>query len=220
MGSTIDAIGNYCGRFDAGWLGEPQNSFTNASFLVAAAIAFAMWRRAGARDWPALVLIAMAAAVGVGSFIFHSHPTHATLPIDLIPIQVFTLCVVAFGARRWIAAGWLLTAFIVVLFGAANVAWGRIAHGVLGGGGHHLFALAAIAICGAWLVRRPPTRRSGRFLLVASGTYAVAIAVRAFDIPICGSFPLGLHWLWHLIQGATVGLLLAAALAAPCGTME
>lgn len=213
-GPTFVHAGNYCGRFAAGWFGEPQNSFSNASFVAAALIGYVMWRRSRRGDLPGLALVVLAGSVGIGSYIFHSHPTPSTLQIDLIPIQVFSLSVVVFGCRRWFAARWPLTIGVVVLFGLANYEWARLVRGVLGGGAGHLLRLAAIAGCGGWLALRPATRRSGHFLLAAAATYTAAITVRAFDVPSCAAFPLGLHWVWHLIQGATVGFLLAAALTA------
>ena len=37
----------YCERLDPSFWAEPLNAFTNLSFLIAAAIAFVQWRRAG-----------------------------------------------------------------------------------------------------------------------------------------------------------------------------
>ena len=56
----------YCERTDTSFWAEPANALTNAAFLITAGMAFLLWRRAGGRDWPALALIAVVAAVGVG----------------------------------------------------------------------------------------------------------------------------------------------------------
>jgi hypothetical protein len=209
--STIDPIGNYCGRFDASWLGEPLNSFSNVAFVIAAAIALRAWQRGRAedRDPAALALIILAAAIGAGSFVFHSHPTHETLPIDLIPIQIFGLAYAAYVVRRMFGASWPVTIATTAAFGLATARWQRALRGVLGGAAGHGLSAAAIAIAGAMLSRRGDPR--GRHLLAAACSYAIALGFRAIDLPICTSFPLGVHWVWHVVQGVTVGLLLSAA---------
>jgi hypothetical protein len=40
-------VDNYCERTGAGFWAEPLNAISNASFLVAAALAFRLWRRRG-----------------------------------------------------------------------------------------------------------------------------------------------------------------------------
>lgn len=212
----IAHVGNYCGRTALGWWGEPQNSLTNLGFVIAAAVAFVRWRRAPL-DGPKLYLIVNAALIGVGSYIFHSDPLPRTLPIDLIPIQVFVLAFASFAARRFLAWGWPATLALVPALLVGGIAWGRLVQGVLGGGAGHLLGLAGIVWCGSWLAMRtdPDRRRAGKILLAAAATYSIAIGVRALDQPLCAAFPFGLHWLWHSIQGVTVGLLLDAAIRFP-----
>ena len=52
-GPVID----YCERHDNGFWSEPLNASTNLAFLLAAAAAFALWRRRQRADNPALALI-------------------------------------------------------------------------------------------------------------------------------------------------------------------
>ena len=209
--TTIDPIGRYCGRFDASWLGEPLNSFSNVAFLVAAALAFRRWRTSNDRDPAALGLIVLASMIGIGSFIFHSHPTHWTQPIDLIPIQIFGFAYAAFVMRRLLGASWPATLVVTVTFGGVLAGWQRVMRGVLGGAAGHGLSVIAILIVALVLSRRRDPR--ARWLLVAAASYTVALVFRAIDLPICASFPIGVHWIWHLVQGVTIGSLLRVALA-------
>src|SRR5215469_8671870 len=79
----------YCERTDASFWAEPANTLTNAAFLIAAAAAFWLWHRAGSRDWPALALIIVVVAVGIGSFAFHTLATRGAVLADIIPIAIF-----------------------------------------------------------------------------------------------------------------------------------
>ena len=100
--APIDA---YCERIDASFWSEPVNALSNAAFLVAAAIAFARWRRAGASDLPALFLIAAVAVVGIGSFLFHTFANRWSRLADVIPIAVFIYGYFALAMRRFFGLG-------------------------------------------------------------------------------------------------------------------
>ena len=70
-----DPVIDYCERRGHAFWAEPLNALTNIAFLLAAAGAFALWRRHGGRDVAALALIGVTALVGVGSFVFHTLAT-------------------------------------------------------------------------------------------------------------------------------------------------
>ena len=117
--APIDA---YCERIDASFWSEPVNALSNAAFLVAAAIAFARWRRAGASDRPALFLIAAVAVVGIGSFLFHTFANRWSRLADVIPIAVFIYGYFALAMRRFFGLGLaasvgLTLAFLAFSFG-------------------------------------------------------------------------------------------------------
>jgi hypothetical protein len=54
-----------------------------------------------------------------------------------------------------------------------------------------------------------------RYALLACGVYAAAILVRALDWEVCRAFPLGLHWLWHLLTALTASLLVVGMAKLP-----
>ncbi|MBV9218968.1 MAG: hypothetical protein JOY94_06090, partial [Methylobacteriaceae bacterium] len=70
-----DPVMLYCERVGAGFWAEPANAWSNAGFLAAAAMAFRDWRASPRRDWPALALIFVLVATGIGSFLFHTLAT-------------------------------------------------------------------------------------------------------------------------------------------------
>ena len=71
-----------------------------------------------------------------------------------------------------------------------------------------LIALAGFAVF-AW-VRRMPIRG---LLLAATLAFLAALFFRSIDIRVCAAFPVGTHFLWHLMNGLMVGLILMALLA-------
>ena len=96
----------YCERTDASFWAEPANALTNVAFLIAAVAAFAQWRRQGecdgGRDGPALALIGVVVAVGLGSFAFHTMATRGAMLADVIPIAIFIYGYLLLALRRFL----------------------------------------------------------------------------------------------------------------------
>jgi hypothetical protein len=183
---------------------------------VAAAVALLTWRRARPRDWPLLVLIADAAAIGLGSLAFHVAPSPLTWACDLWPIRLYVLLHLGLALRRLLGAGWVVTLGAAAALAASAVASTRAWPALLAGGIGYLPVLAALTWQGAWLAWRPgsPARRAaGRAHLVAAACFALGLLFRTIDLPACTILPTGTHFLWHLLTGLTVALLLRALLA-------
>jgi hypothetical protein len=211
---TIQTVGFYCGRFDDGLLGEPLNSFTNLAFVVGALYAWYIWKKNGASDrWQPLLFV-LAGGIGIGSFIFHSAPTPTALMIDLVPIQVFGLGYLAYVGVRYFRLSAIGVVIVVVLFFFARQYWISVMpRGALGGGITHVPAVVLLAAGGVvlWLKKIG----LGRYLLAASVVYVSALTVRTFDLYLCPSFPIGVHWLWHLLTALTATILIYGIAVAP-----
>lgn len=206
IASTVSAVGHYCGRFEPGFFGEPLNSFSNVAFVVGAAVAWHAWRRNATRDPWQLLLFALAASIGVGSFIFHSMPTPVTLMVDLVPIQVFGLTFLAYACVRYLGLSIPATLGIAICFFFIRQGWIiAMPRGALGGGITHIPSLVAVLGVGGWLVHR--RMRLGWFLLGAGTSYVAALLIRSWDLYLCSSLPLGVHWVWHLLTALTTSLL-------------
>ena len=207
------AVDLYCERTDASFWAEPVNAITNVAFLIAAAVAFVQWRRAGARDVPVLLLIMITAVVGVGSFIFHTVATQGAELFDTVPIAVFICGYLFFALRRFL--GLSLAASLALLIGFAALTYAEAAlvpPDALNGSHAYLPALAATLIVGA-LTRGP----AGRLVLAAGLTLALSLVFRTIDNAVCPWFPLGTHFMWHILNATVLYLLLYAALRERAG---
>jgi hypothetical protein len=202
-----EPVNFYCERASAAFWAEPVNALTNAGFLVAALAAFVEWRRAGGRDVPVLALIAVMVLIGLGSFAFHTLATRGAVYLDVTPIAVFIYGYLALALRRFLALGWLPT--IATLVG--YIALSRLlAHltppGALNGSIDYLPALAALLIM---LGVVPVTVR--RTVALAAAVFVISLAFRTVDRAVCGTFPLGTHFIWHLLNAVVLLVLLRAA---------
>jgi len=201
----------YCERTDASFWAEPANALTNAAFLIAAAAALVPWRRqgerAGARDWPALALIVVVAAVGIGSFVFHTVATRGARLADVIPIAIFIYGYLLLALRRFLHLPAGIAIAIVIAYAAGAQALTRLAPpGALNGSIGYLPALVALIVMAR--VVRGPARRG---LELAAMIFTVSLALRTVDLAACETFRLGTHFLWHTLNAVVLYVLLRTA---------
>lgn len=233
--SWQDQVFRYCERArDPAFWAEPFNAVSNAGFLLVAA--WAVMRlarldsdpRSGATRAALAGLVALTAAIGVGSFLFHTFATRWSRLADVLPIGLFMAGYLAFALRaflEWSVAkiGAGLAAFFaasavmasiscpVTLTSVTSFAREPCLKGTMG----YVPALATLALVGGVLRRRHP---AGRALLIAAGLFLVAMLLRWLDSKACSSIvilgrPRGTHALWHLVTATTLAVLLSAAFA-------
>ena len=205
---TIDL---YCERIDGGYWAEPFNAVTNVAFLVAACFAFVAWRRSPQRDLPALVLIIDLVAIGVGSYLFHTHANRATVIMDVVPILIFIVAYLGMAMRRYFK----LALWLCVLIGASYIPLSALAMPVLaavmGSSASYGPALLVLAVVAILLLRSDPA--TGRGLSIAVAVFALSISFRMADQPICPAFALGTHFIWHMLNAVVLFQLIRVFIA-------
>lgn len=90
----------YCERTSPAFWAEPANAITNLAFIAAAIWAYATARRRSEPNPLVWTLIALAAAIGVGSFLFHTVATVWAGLADMLPIWVFVALYSGVAASR------------------------------------------------------------------------------------------------------------------------
>ncbi len=200
----IQQVDNYCERLDGAFWAEPLNALTNLAFFIAALAAWALAKKytpGGARP---LILAAWLAVIGTGSFLFHTLATLWAMFADSIPILIYQLMFIYFYARGVMRfprrdAGALLGMFVVSVF-----LFGQLPSGLLNGSVS--YAPALLFLFGLALWHRKNAAREKNILLLASALFLVSLTFRSLDMALCPSFPPGLHFLWHLLNGIVLYL--------------
>lgn len=212
MPEPADYIDLYCERCGPGLWAEPLNATTNIAYLAAAAIAWWMARRRGGLDLGIAGLIALATAVGIGSALFHTFATVWAKWLDLVPIILYQLWFLALYVRQVVGLRVDATAATVGGFLAAAVGALQLPP-VLNGSLFYLPPILMLLACGMhhqW--RRLPGRG---LLLGAAPLFLVALVFRTIDAAVCPYFPIGTHFLWHLLTGGLLLLTMLGLIATP-----
>jgi len=206
----------YCERTAVGFWAEPVNAWSNLAFPVAALWATVTAHRRGGASAEYWGLVVLAAFVGLGSFLFHTFANVWSEYADAIPIWTFVAATVFVALGRLtglrpgpiVLAGLVAASLGIVIFVTATDphAEAPVLPDPLNGSGQYAPALLALAAFAAFArVRKTPTRG---LLLAAFLAFLAALVFRSIDLRVCAPVPLGTHFLWHLLNGLMVGLIL------------
>lgn len=207
----------YCERLGPGFWAEPVNALTNISFVLAAlAGAYTASRRStDAMGW---LLIVMAGLIGVGSFLFHTFANRWSELADTLPIWSFVaVYIIALIAKLRARPPHPAVVVAIALAAIASLVFLATGEGSapaetaaapdpFNGSLQYVPAVLAMAILGALMfARRHPQRW---WLAGAAATFLLSLTFRTVDRDICASVPVGTHFLWHLLNGVMIGLIL------------
>jgi len=193
----------YCERLGPGLLAEPANALSNLAFFAAAA---ALWRvsslAARGRVLPAdlRLLAPLVLLVAVGSTLFHTLAVRWAGMVDSLFILLFC-CVFLYGFLRHavLVPAWAAIA-AATAFAVFSYAFPRLfAPGTLNASTAYIPNLVALIAMTAWLGWRHAA--ATRMFALASAVFCISLTLRTIDHDICARFPLGTHFLWHLLNG-------------------
>ncbi|MBX2856540.1 MAG: ceramidase [Rhodobacteraceae bacterium] len=215
----------YCERgLDASFWAEPANAVSNAGFIIAGMLCLLEILRQppNQRGWMATALSALIIVIGIGSFLFHTYATRWAGAADVIPIVLFMLLAVYASFRRLLGAPvWAsllaVPGFIGLLFLAfqfrcsiEGVSFGgQVGTPCFGGSIGYAPALLMLLSIGGVLTAMG--RAAGPRLMAAGAVFAVSLTARTLDKQMCdlllvGGYPLGAHFIWHLLNSVTLYL--------------
>ncbi|TVP74358.1 MAG: hypothetical protein EA339_00485 [Rhodobacteraceae bacterium] len=196
----MEKIIAYCERTDFSFWSEPVNAATNAAFLL---VALWVWPRTRGLGL-ARMMVWLLALIGIGSFLWHTHATRWAGLADVLPIMAFILLYLYAATRDYLDAPvwapWLAVILFVPYAAKFSAAANQLVPG-LGANGVYLSVAVLITGYGLYLRRNV----TGQGLLIGAGLLIVSLGFRIVDPLVCDSFPLGTHFMWHLLNAAMLG---------------
>lgn len=200
-----EQVNNYCERTGFGFWSEPVNALTNIAFLIAA---IWLWRRA--RGYPlAQLLCVILFAIGIGSFLFHTFATRWAGLADTVPIGLFILAyILAMNLHVW-RWPWWVAGLGTLAFIPYSMVVTPLAQMVpfLAISSFYWSVPLLIVIYAVLLWRAYPDTARG--LAIGAGILCVSLVFRSVDGGICSHFPLGTHFMWHVLNAVMLGWMIA-----------
>jgi hypothetical protein len=189
----------YCERgiSNAFWA-EPVNALTNVAFPLAGYLGHTLLKDKKIKSKELLVLPWMLGLVGFGSFAYHTARNSITLIFDALPIYLFILYALFLMLKELLGsklkASLILTGFIIL----ESILSVYVPREFLNGSIRHIAAITFVSLIG-WLAVKQYGRDVLKPLSGVIGLYAFAIFFRSIDAGICSWFPMGTHFLWHVL---------------------
>lgn len=211
MDRLLATVDIYCERLEPGYWAEPVNALTNLLFIAAGLWGLRQIRRNGGGGWP-IVMAWWVCAIGVGSWLFHTHANRITIWADILPIASFTIAYILYNLRIFMGFGWPkalmhFSAFAVVI-GTITALLPQSVHDMTNGSASYLPPFAALLCFGIFAVISG--KPVGWFNVAAGCLFAVSLTFRSIDMAVCETFPLGTHFLWHTVNAVMLGVILLA----------
>lgn len=216
------AIDIYCERKAPGLWNEPWNAVSNFGFFAAGIWGLRAWMRQrgdgpsdrrprdrGSNNSWLLVGSICVLLTAIGSVLFHTFANQWSHLADLIPILLFMLTAVSFSFREVLGLSRVSTSVGVAVFMALTlwIEFGPL-QGLANGSAVYFPTLLLLGALG-WGLR---SRRTlvGKFHRAASIVFAISLTARALDAASCTIFAHGTHFIWHLLNGTLLAILLHA----------
>lgn len=198
-------LDEYCERLGPGLWAEPVNALTNLVFVLAALLLWRLLQQQYPQRRPLSLrwLIVLVASIGVGSGLYHTFATPWAMWLDVIPILIFQISLLWTYLRRLAGLGALVSSGLMMLFMAANYASGLVPDW-LNGSMMYAPAIASVLLLGLDHARRQTRERW--WLLGAFAVFCVSLLFRTLDNQWCEVWPLGTHFVWHVLNGLVLYL--------------
>ncbi|WP_339689798.1 ceramidase domain-containing protein [Celeribacter baekdonensis] len=194
----------YCERVDFTFWSEPVNALTNLAFVLAA-----LWMWPRTRHSPlARAMAAVLMVIGFGSFAFHTTATRWGAMADTAPILGFILLYIFAATRDFFGLTPLKSGLVTLLFfpfAAATVPL----FAKLGLGSSAAYAPVPMLIFIYASLLNPRAPKTARGLAVGAALLCLSIGFRMLDDPICALWPIGTHFLWHLLNAVVLAHMIA-----------
>jgi len=189
----------YCERGNSSALmAEPINAFTNLAFLIAGYLGYKLLKNKGINFKELLVLPYMLSLVGLGSFAYHTARNSITFIFDALPIYIFIVFVLFLILKELLKgklkASLVLSGFIII----EAVLLIYVPREFLNGSILHIAAIIFVFLIG-WFATKQYGTKVLKPLTGVIVLYAFAIFFRSIDASICFWFPIGTHFLWHVL---------------------
>ena len=200
----------YCERTGPELWSEPINLISNGAFLIAAALLLRPWLRLYSgrlrQGWDRLLLILLLAAIGVGSGLWHLYAERWAMLADVLPIAAFISVFLLVFLVRVARAPPLVAAALFLLYHGVNAGvQALLPADFLNGSVFYLPTWATMVAMALWLATR--AHGAWRHYAWAAGLFLASLAFRTVDMALCGLWPLGTHFLWHLLNAVLLYLL-------------
>ncbi len=199
-----------CERGSLGILAEPLNVLSSVAFMIVAVSIYRYYHRHEDLErkwlWDIHALTFLTFIIGFNSVIFHSFPSPTTELMDTIPIVMFIILYfwsVLFRIGR--CTPFQAVVCFVAFVGFSHILVAQFPHSLNDSIGYLSSMIALIVIAVHLHLKARP---SSQHFMLAAIVGVCSLFCRAIDREVCPQFPVGSHFMWHMLNATLLYLLL------------
>lgn len=195
----------YCERLDFSFWAEPLNAITNLSFALAGLWGLYLYKQNASR-WTKIFGI-LAIIVGIGSFLFHTFGTVWAMLLDVAPILIFMCSFMyfcSFYILRLTKKISLTLAFVFLLVGGIlNL---LLPQDFMNGSSGYIHALGVLFVFS--FLKIGDLYKVRKEFVFSTLIFGLSLYFRAIDLDYCSVNSFGTHFLWHILNGVLLAILI------------
>ncbi|NCO03320.1 MAG: hypothetical protein GW903_03920 [Alphaproteobacteria bacterium] len=185
-------------------MAEPLNALSNIAFIIAAIAALILAKKKNALNAYVIKLIVLIAAIGIGSSLFHTYANVWSKFADVLPILLFKISFLISYSHLVIGLKRSKIFALFILFLGLSVLSGMMPYSWLNGSLGYSPALIFLIGFGAYHLRAQ--KHEPWILLLAALLFVISLSFRSIDMLICEALPIGVHYMWHILNGIVLYL--------------
>lgn len=193
----IDKVAHYCERSDLSFWSEPINALTNLSFIIAGIITLKVLKQKQVQAKYLWLLALNMLLIGVGSFLYHTMPNQITLKADVFPIYLFQFIFMASYCLYALKFSKLQTGLFFIIYLTVTVL-SRYLPVHLNHSEMYLPAIFTLLIFG--VLYKQVHKHLDKTIMLAGGLFFLSLIFRTIDMKVCHVWPIGSHFMWHLLN--------------------
>lgn len=219
MTNDIEFFSQYCERTANTGFAEPINTLSNIAFIVAGILAWKILSQLKTDQHKSIfditLLFFSIFLIGLGSALWHTIAKPWAELVDVIPILFFISIFILSFLYRIVRMNILMVILFFLVFQLVNTGVILYAPKQALNGSLFYAPTALMFVIFAGFLAKQSSKHRGLFY-TALGIFSIAIVFRTVDQQACQYFPIGTHFIWHILV-ATVLYLVFRFLALSLG---
>jgi hypothetical protein len=188
-------LDQYCERLAPGLLMEPFNLVSNLPFVLVG-----IWQFNRSRRRTEKLLGILSGLVGLGSMLFHSFATSWSQALDVIPIVVLIFTFLFYYQVRILKwSNWKAALGLLFVVGSSAFSVTFLKDPVYNGSQAYFGVTLGLAV----LAYKERHEVRG-WLFLSLILFLISLVARIFDPIVCAQFVVGSHFIWHLLNAASI----------------
>jgi hypothetical protein len=194
---------SYCESLETSAIWEPLSAVTSLAFIL---VAVALWRRASVTV-AARLMVTFVLVTGAAAFTNHYFNSTLAWGVSIFTMACFVMSYTYGFGRHVLRLTWPLALAMAGGMVPFVVGVSAIFDLIPGLGLSSIYGPIALSFLGLGLLVRSLAPKLSRNLFTVMGGMLLAIPLRAIDLHLCESVPMGTHSLWHVVSAICMGWL-------------